>query len=149
MTGKPRGRPFEKGTSGCPTGRPRGIVDKRMRLQQSIRDNIAPVIAMLQAKAAEGDVAAAALLLSRGIAPLRAASDDSVSFQFDASKPLADQLTSITQAVANGELTLEQGERFAKLAESLATVRAMENGGNSAETELINVFKQMAQRVPA
>lgn len=139
---------WKPGQSGNPNGRKKGIVDKRQRLQQTIRDGIESVIAMLQSKASEGDVQAAALLLSRGIAPLRAESDDRVEFAFDASKSLSDQLAAIAQAAADGDITLEQAHQFAKLAEALATVRALETGGTDKESALIEAFKAMAQKLP-
>lgn len=132
---------------GNAAGRPKGIIDKRQRLQQTIRDGIAPVIAKLHEQALEGDTSAAALLLSRGIAPLKAESDDRVSFAFDSSKPIADQLIQVAQAVANGELTMDQGTRFAEIIQRIAAVRALSQGSDQ-QAELIQAMRDMARTLP-
>jgi len=130
-----------------PSGRPRGIVDKRMRLNQAIQSEIESVIEVVKARAQEGDMSAAALLLARAVPTLKAESGDRVQFQFDASKSLSEQLAAITQAVADGELTLEQGKQFAELATSLARARALEGGGDN-ETAIINALRGFAQTAP-
>jgi hypothetical protein len=130
-----------------PSGRPRGIVDKRMRLNQAIQSEIESVIEVVKARAQEGDMSAAALLLARAVPTLKAESGDRVQFHFDATKSLADQLAAVTQAVADGDLTLEQGKQFAELATSLARVRALEGGGDN-ETAIINALRSFAQVAP-
>lgn len=139
--------PFVKGQSGNPNGRPKGIVDKRQRIQQTIRDGIEPVIAKLHEQALEGDVAAAGLLMSRGIAPLKAESDDRVQFEFDSSKSVADQLLQVASAVASGALTMDQGTRFAEILQRIATVRALSQGGDQ-QAELIQAMRDMARTLP-
>ena len=130
-------------------GRPRGIVDKRMRLNKALMDDADALLDVVKAAALQnGDMQAASLLLSRILPVLKAESGERVLFQFDSTKPFADQLSAITQAVADGALTLEQGKQFAELAERLATVRALENGGNDKASALIEAFKQVAQQVP-
>jgi hypothetical protein len=133
---------------GNAAGRPKGIIDKRQRLQQTIRDGIAPVIAKLHEQALEGDTSAAALLLSRGIAPLKAESDDRVQFEFDASKSVADQLLQVASAVASGQVTIDQGRQFAEILQRIATVRALNQGGDS-QLALIEAMKEFAKVCPA
>ena len=130
-----------------PSGRPKGIIDKRQRIQKALADDADALLAVIKAKALEGDMQAAGLLLSRTVPTLRAESDERVQFKFDATQPLAEQLQAITQAVADGEISLEQGKQFADLAARLAEVRAREAGTD--DSALINAFKTFAQKVPA
>lgn len=140
--------PFVKGQSGNPSGRKPGVPDRRSRLRNAIQENMASVIAKLQEQALEGDTSAAALLLARGIAPLRAESEDRVSFELDSSKPIADQLVQVAQAVASGELTITQGTQFAEILQRIATVRALNQGGDN-EAALIQALKDFARVAPA
>lgn len=134
--------------SPCPTGRPRGIVDKRMRLNKALMDSADGLLAVATAKAFEGDPQMLNLLLSRVMPVLRAQNDDRVQFEFDASKPLSDQLAAIAQAAAEGSVSLEQAHQFTEIAKALATVRAMETGVGDKESALVEAFKNFAKQVP-
>jgi hypothetical protein len=146
MAGNPKWKP------GMPSpnksGRPRGIVDKRMRLNKALMDDASALLQVTKAKAMEGDMTAMALLLARAVPTLKAESAERVAFAFDASKPLSDQLAAIAQAAADGAITLEQAHQFSEIAKALATVRAMESGGSGTESALINAFRDFASKVP-
>ena len=126
-----------------PKGRPRGIVDKRMRLNKALMADADTLLQVTKAKALEGDMTAMALLLSRAVPTLKAESADRVQFEFDATKPVADQLVQVAQAVANGELTIEQGRQFAEILQRIAAVRALNQGGDN-EAALIQAMRDMA-----
>lgn len=140
--------PFVKGQSGNPAGRPKGIIDKRQRMQKALGEGADAVIAVVRQRALDGDMQAAGLVLSRLIPTLKAESAERVAFAFDASKSLSEQLAMIAQAAADGEITLEQAHQFAEICKALATVRAMETGGSGTESALINAFRDFASKVP-
>lgn len=131
------------GKSPNESGRPRGIVDKRMRLNKALMDNADGLLAVATAKAFEGDPHMLNLLLSRVMPALRPQNDDRVQFQFDASRPVADQIAQVAQAVANGELSIEQGKQFAEILQRIATVRALNQGGDQQEA-LIQAMRDIA-----
>lgn len=66
---------FEKGTSGNPSGRPRGIVDKRVRLREQIQEHAEELIGLAIQRAKDGDGMALRLLLDRIVPTLRAGED--------------------------------------------------------------------------
>jgi len=138
---------FKKGQSGNPSGRKPGIPDRRTHLRNAIQQNIAPVIAKLQEQALEGDTAAAALLLSRGIAPLRAESEDRVSFAFNPKATPAENIEAVLRAVAAGEMSVDTGAQLITGIEKLANVRVSEQT-EDRELALINAFRDMAKKVP-
>ena len=88
---------------------------------------------------------AAALVLARSVPTLKP-EGSLVEFALDTSAPLATQMAQVTQAVANGDLTVEEGKHLTDMIRQLAEVRALENGGGDSSAEkLIEAFKQFAQ----
>lgn len=139
---------FVKGQSGNPAGRPKGIVDRRVRLQKSLLGDADEFLEIAKAKAREGDSQMLNLLLSRVMPALRPEGERVEIEGFDPSLPLASQLEAVTASIASGEVTLEQGLRFVEIIEKLAVVRATENGGSSdKEMALIGAFRDMAQKL--
>jgi hypothetical protein len=146
MAGNPNWK--RGGKSPNPSGRPCGIVDKRMRLNKALMDDADALLQVTKAKAMEGDMTAMALLLSRAVPTLKAESAERVAFAFDSSKSLSEQLAMIAQAAADGAITLEQAHQFAEICKALATVRAMETGGGDKESALVEAFRNFAKQVP-
>lgn len=62
---------FQKGQSGNPTGRPRGIPSPATKLRKAIEQDIPDIIAALVNAAKQGDTTAARILLDRVVPPLR------------------------------------------------------------------------------
>lgn len=100
---------FQKGTSGNPAGRPPGIVDRRSKVAtafEGVGEQIAHVIV---AKAMEGDMQAAALVLQRISPPLKRRGER-VQFALDATQPLAVQSSAVLQAMADGALSPDEAQ---------------------------------------
>lgn len=135
---------FKPGVSGNPRGRPRGIVEKRARVTNALLRDAAKIAEVVSAAAQGGDMTAAALVLARSVPTLKP-EGSLVQFELDTSAPLAKQIEQVTQAVANSELTIEEGKQMADVIRQLAEVRALENGGDDKADKLIEAFKQMAQ----
>jgi len=62
---------FRPGQSGNPAGRPVGSTSPSTRLRQAIAEHVPAIIESLVREARNGDVAAASLLLSRVLPPVR------------------------------------------------------------------------------
>lgn len=120
MTGR-RGR-WGKGESGNPRGRPRGIVDRRAKLREAIAGELPAIVASLIERAKLGDTAAAALLVSRVLAPAKPEAA-AVRFAMPADGRPADLARSILAAVAAGTLAPDVGKQ---LVDAVAGVRAIE-----------------------
>lgn len=122
----PGGQNWKKGmASPNPNGRPRGIVDKRTRVTQTLMDD-APKIARVVIDAAlAGDVQAAGLVLSR-VAPALRAQTERVEFDFDASAPVAQQVEAVLQAIADGKVAPDVGKQIIEAIGSLSAVRAVD-----------------------
>ncbi len=58
---------FNKGSSGNPAGRPKGIKDKRHRFNEAIESMIPEVLESVFQKAVAGDMTAAKILLDRSL----------------------------------------------------------------------------------
>lgn len=137
---------WKPGQSGNPAGKKKGTKNRKSLILEELEKDGSALALAIKAKALEGDPTCLSLWLSR-LEPIARTRGETVELEFDAAKPLAEQLQQIVTAVANGELTLEQGEQMAKLAERLATVRALENGGD-AESALVAAFRNFAKQAP-
>ena len=125
---KPRGNPTwtKGGPSPNPAGRPKGIVDRRQKVQAALMDD-APAIARVVIDAAlDGDMQAAGLVLSR-IAPTLRSQTEKVTFEFDASAPTARQVEQVLAAIAAGEVSPDTGKQIVEAIHALSSVRAVED----------------------
>ena len=130
---KPPGR-WKAGESGNPAGRKPGTGEVA-KLRAAIGKRVPELLAAMMARALEGDVGAARLLLERAIAPLKAVEQTHVLSLPDGT--LTDQGRAVLAAVAAGELAPGQGAqlltaigtlaRVAEIDELAARVAALEN----------------------
>ena len=122
---KQRGRPFPKGRSGNPGGRPPGARNAATVLAEQLLDGEAEALTRKVIEAAKGgDMVALRFCLDRILPPRR---ERPVCFKLpklgsasDASKAMA----AIAKAVANGELTPDEAGELCRLVESY--VKAIE-----------------------
>lgn len=97
---------WKKGESGNPRGRPAGAGEVA-RVRAAIAQVVPAVIGVLSARAMDGDIGAARLLLERSIAPLRATDAAQQLGLPDGS--LTDKGRAVLAAVSVGELAPSQG----------------------------------------
>jgi hypothetical protein len=112
----PRGRPFEKGKSGNPSGRPQGARNRTTLAAEALLDGEAEA---LTRKAVElalgGDMNALRLCLDRILPPRR---EQPIEFDLKELESLGDAkrvIADIIAAVAAGKITLSQAAELAKL----------------------------------
>jgi hypothetical protein len=133
--GKQRGKPFEKGQSGNPAGKPKGARHKTTLLAEKLMAGDAQeVVKAVLVKAKGGDMTAARIVLDR-IAPARR--DNSVTFELPAIESAVDAakvLAALLAAVAAGEVTPS---------EALDVTRVIEGFGKILETS------ELEQRIAA
>ena len=130
---KPPGR-WKAGESGNPAGRKPGTGEVA-KLRAAIGKRVPELLAAMMARALEGDLGAARLLLERAIAPLKAVEQTQALSLPDGT--LTDQGRAVLAAVAAGELAPGQGAqlltaigtlaRVAEIDELAARVAALEN----------------------
>lgn len=127
---KQRGRPFAKGRSGNPQGRPPGARNAATVLAEQLLDGEAEIlIRKAIQKAKQGNVPALRMCLDRILPPRR---DRPVHFTIPELNSPADAsraMGSITSAVASGELTPTEAAELSSVIETW--LRAIE----SSETE--------------
>lgn len=108
-----------------PSGRPKGIVDKRMRANQAMLDRVQEVIDVVIENALGGDTSSASLLLSR-VMPAMRAQAERVEFDFDANAPLAEQVASVLQAIADGKVSVDIGKQVIEAIGALGAVKQID-----------------------
>ncbi|MBP6013152.1 MAG: hypothetical protein KBA31_13075 [Alphaproteobacteria bacterium] len=108
-----------------PSGRPKGIVDKRQKLQNAFADDGVAIVKVVIGKALEGDMQAANIALAR-IAPPIKAQAERVQFELSSDVPLSEQAGQILAAVADGKVDAETGRILIGCIQSVAGIKAVE-----------------------
>ena len=116
---KPPAAARKPGQSGNPKGRPAGTGEVA-KLRAAIADRVPELLAAMMARALEGDVGAARLLLERAIAPLKAAEQSQALSLPDGT--LTEQGRAVLASVASGELAPGQGAALLGAIGTLARV---------------------------
>lgn len=110
---------WKPGQSGNPKGRPPGV-GELAKLRAALADALPNVLDTVKAKALEGDIGAARLLLERVLPPLKAMEPAQALTLPDGS--LTDQGRAVLASVAAGELAPGQGAQLLAAIGSLARV---------------------------
>ena len=109
-----------------PTGRPKGIVDKRHKVTAALLDDAQHIAGVVVAAAKAGDLHAAGLVLSR-VMPTLAAQAEKVQFDLDPSAPLAEQVEQVLAATAAGEIAPDNAKRIIETIGALGAIRQMDD----------------------
>lgn len=116
--GKQRGRPFEKGRSGNPSGRPQGSRNKVTLAVEELLDGQAETLTQKAVDMAlEGDTTAMRLCLERLCPPRK---DRPVSFalpSIESSADAKDAMAALVTAVAGGDVTPTEAQTVAAVIE--------------------------------
>lgn len=122
-----RGNPDWKpgGPSPNPAGRPKGLVDKRQRVAEALRVDAPAVARVVLDAALTGDMTAAGLVLSR-VAPTLRSQSETVTFDFDASLPISNQIESVLMGISSGAVPSDIGKQIIEAIGTLSNVRATE-----------------------
>ena len=123
MTGdkrKPTSTAWKSGESGNPAGRKPGTGEVA-KVRAAIADRVPELLAAMMARALEGDVGAARLLLERAIAPLKAI-EQAQALPLPEGGTLTAQGRAVLSAVAAGELAPGQGAALLGAIGTLARV---------------------------
>jgi hypothetical protein len=122
-----RGNPaWKPGVSANPAGRPKGIIDKRQKLNAAFAEDALGIAKVVIAKALEGDMQAANIALARIAAPLRPQAER-VQFELSEDVPLSVQARQILQAVADGKLDGETAKTLIGCLQAVSGIRATED----------------------
>lgn len=108
-----------------PSGRPKGILDKRTRVTQTLMDDAPDIARVVIDAALAGDIQAASLVLSR-VAPVLRAQTALTEFPFDATMPVVQQVEQVLQAIASGKVAPDVGKQIIEAISALSAVRAVE-----------------------
>jgi len=106
---------FKPGKSGNPSGRPKGIVDKRTQLRELLEEHAEEIISKLAELAKSGEPNALRLCVERLLPKVRL--EDSIYFQLpegrlDCNNNIIQISQDLTQAVTSGQLTIEEANKF-------------------------------------
>jgi len=103
-------------------GRPKGIKDRRVKINEALLDAGSKITDVIVEKALDGDIQAASLVLSR-ITPVLRAQSEKVSFSFDAKASLAAQVEDVIQGVADGNLSPDSGKQIIETISALGSIK--------------------------
>ena len=122
-TRKPPAAAWKPGQSGNPKGRPAGTGEVG-KLRAAIAKRVPDLLDAMMAKALDGDVGAARLLLERAIAPLKAIEQAQALALPDGT--LTAQGRAVLRSVADGELAPSQGAALLGAIGTLARVTELD-----------------------
>lgn len=108
-----------------PSGRPKGIIDKRMKVNQALLNQSEDITNVVIQSALKGDMQAASLVLSR-IAPTLKAQSETVQFELDSTAPVTEQAQSVLQAIANGLVAPDIGKQIIEAINALSGIRQID-----------------------
>lgn len=118
MTGN-RGRPWTKGQSGNPAGRPRGARHRTtVMLEKLMADDAEAIVRAVLSAAQQGDMTAARMVLDRIVPPAKERPLTVELPSLDSLEDVAAAHARIVAAVAAGELLPSEGQALAALLES-------------------------------
>ena len=92
-----------------PSGRPTGIIDKRMRLTELLSDDSEAIIKQVIEQAKSGDLQAAKLVLDR-VAPSLRNKSQPVKFDLDVTASFTDQARQIFKAISMSDIDPDAGK---------------------------------------
>jgi hypothetical protein len=138
-SGKPRGRPFEKGRSGNPSGRPQGSRNRTTMAVQAMLDGEAPQLTQkLLELAGDGNMLALRMCFDRVIPPSRVRR---VNIELPPVKSAADRvraLDMIIDAVTSGIITFPEAAELRALVEALIQAHYADEYERSSYVEALN-----------
>jgi hypothetical protein len=118
---RPKGNPnWKPGQSGNPKGRTPGTGEIG-KLRAAIGERVPELLAAMMAKALEGDVGAARLLLERAIAPLKGI-EQAVTLALPNDGTLTAKATAVLNAAAAGDLAPGQAAQLIAALGTLAKI---------------------------
>jgi hypothetical protein len=122
--GNPNWRPGMKSPN--PSGRPRGIVDRRLKLTKMLEGKAEDVLSVVIEAALDRDVHAANLILSR-VMPALKSQDERVEFELDTKAPLAEQVEQVLKAMSEGNVSPDTAKQVIDALGVLDAIRAAED----------------------
>jgi hypothetical protein len=123
--GRPRGRPFEKGRSGNPVGRPRGSTNRTTSAAALLLEGEAEALARKAVELAlGGDAAALRLCLDRLVAPRRGRAVELALPVLDSASDVAAAMAAIAAAATNGAITPDEALALSQTVETF--IRALD-----------------------
>lgn len=96
-----------------------------MKIAERMFDDAGGIVDAMVERALSGDTGAAGLILSRVLPALRAQSER-VSFEFDATAPVARQVEQVLAAIAAGDVAPDVGKQIVEAIGALSAIRATE-----------------------
>jgi hypothetical protein len=116
---KQRGRPFSKGQSGNPKGRPPGALNQSTRVAQSILDGEEAALTRKAVELAQaGNVVALRLCLERLLPPRKERPINFALPRVENAQDLPQALAAILAAVAQGDITPGEGQTLVSMLEA-------------------------------
>lgn len=114
-TTKPKQRVgFQKGKSGNPAGRPRGVADWRAKNRKMLESELPDLILTVVEQAKGGDMVAMKLVLDRVLPPLKSESRKAENFAMPEGT-VREQINAIATAILDGRLPSETGLAVANM----------------------------------